>query len=81
MVLVAASIERDRLRLRDEFMALPGLALTPKQVARLLSVREPQARNLLDQLTDERFLERSATDIYCRRGRVEFETASGDARR
>ena len=80
MVLVAPSIQRDRLRLRDEFMALPGLTLTPTQVARLLSIREPLALKLLNQLTEERFLERSSADIYCRRGRVAFEIASSDAR-
>ena len=78
MALVAASLERDTCRLRDEFMALPGLTLTPKQVARLLSVRAPQALKILNQLTEEQFLERSSTGIYCRRGRVPF--ASADAR-
>jgi hypothetical protein len=55
-MVVAPSIERDTLRLRDEFLALPGLRLTATQTATLLSVREVHARQLLEQLKNEGFL-------------------------
>ena len=61
MVLVAPSIERDTLRVRDEFLSLPGLTLTAAQAARLLSVAEPQARRMLELLRVEGFLDVSPT--------------------
>ena len=39
-----------------QFVTVPGLCLTVHQAARLLSVREPDARALLDALVDERLL-------------------------
>lgn len=56
MIFVAPPIERDVLRLRDEFLALPGLSLTPAQVARMLSIRESQAAALLASLEEDGFL-------------------------
>ena len=66
MVLIAPSIERDTLRVRDEFLSLPGLTLTAAQAARLLSVPEPQARRMLDLLRVEGFLDVSPTGAYIR---------------
>ena len=69
MVVVAPSIERDTLRLRDEFLALPGLQLTARQAARLLTVREAHARQLLEQLKNEGFLSCTPANAYVRQPR------------
>ena len=59
-------IDRDLLKLRCEFTAMPGLCLTAPQTARLLSVREPTARLLLEQLVVEGLLRRTAAGVYRR---------------
>jgi mono/diheme cytochrome c family protein len=61
-MLVAA----DLLRLRSEFLAMPGLCLNVRQTARLLSVREIDARSLLDALVDEGLLLHAVTGVYRR---------------
>jgi hypothetical protein len=63
---VAAPVDADLLRLRNEFVAMPGLCLTVRQTARLLAVREPKARALLDALIAERFLVRNGGGLYRR---------------
>jgi hypothetical protein len=63
---VAAPVDADLLRLRTEFFALPGLCLTARQTARLLSVREPKARALLDVLVAEGLLVRNGGGLYRR---------------
>ena len=79
MVLVAPSIESDTLRLRDEFLALPGLRLTATQAARLLTVREAHARQLLEQLTMEGFLGYTPVDGYSRQPRPSVPATPTDA--
>jgi hypothetical protein len=64
MLTIDAPIAADLLRLRNEFRSMPGLCLTVAQTARLLSIREPHARALLDALVVEGLLVRSAADIY-----------------
>jgi hypothetical protein len=63
---VASPVDADLLRLRTEFFAMPGLCLTARQAARLLSVREPTARALLDALVDEGLLVRNGGGLYRR---------------
>jgi hypothetical protein len=63
---VAPPVDADLLRLRTEFFAMPGLCLTARQVARLLSVREPKARALLEALVDEGLLIRNGGGLYRR---------------
>ena len=63
---VAAPVDADLLRLRTEFFAMPGLCLTARQAARLLSVREPKARALLDVLVTEGLLVRNGGGLYRR---------------
>ena len=63
---LAAPVDGDLLRLRNEFVAMPGLCLTARQAARLLSVREPKARALLDALVAEGLLFRPAGELYRR---------------
>ena len=66
MVTLSAPVDADLLRLRTEFSAMPGLCLTVRQVARLLSVREPRARVLLDALVAEGLLVRNSGGLYRR---------------
>lgn len=67
MVTIDAPIEADALRLRHEFIALPGLKLTLSQTARLLDVRVHHAELLLDVLVEEQFLIRTPDGMYRRR--------------
>lgn len=66
MLTTSAPVDADVLRLRSEFRALPGLRLTTVQTARLLSIREPQARQLLDSLVDDGFLIHTVSGVYRR---------------
>jgi hypothetical protein len=68
MLTIAASVEADLLRLRNEFLAMPGLCLTVPQAARLLSVGELDAHALLDLLVAEGLLVDVGNGIYRRVG-------------
>ena len=57
----------DLLRLRKELVAMPGLCLTTLQAARLLSIQEPEAHALLDELVYEGLLARDDEGLYRRR--------------
>jgi hypothetical protein len=63
---VAAPVDTDLHRLRREFLAMPGLCLTDRQTARLLSVCEDKARALLDALRAEGMLVRNGGGLYRR---------------
>jgi hypothetical protein len=63
---MSAPADADLLRLRSEFVAMPGLCLTSRQAARLLSIREPKARALLDALIAEGLLIRNGGGLYRR---------------
>ena len=65
-ITLSAPVDADLLRLRNEFVAMPGLCLTVRQTARLLSVREPKARVLLDALVGEGLLLRAVSGLYTR---------------
>ena len=64
MITVACPIDSDILRLRHEFISMPGLRLTPQQTARLLGVRLEHAIDLLAALEEETFLMRAAGGSY-----------------
>ena len=66
MVTLSAPVDADLVRLRSEFFAMPGLCLTARQAARLLSVREPKARALLEALVGEGLLVRHGSGLYRR---------------
>ena len=51
---ISPPADADLLKLRKEFVAMPGLCLTTLQAARLFSVRKPEAGALLDKLVYER---------------------------
>ena len=63
---IAPPIDAELLRLRTEYFAMPGLCLTARQTARLLSVREAKARALLDALVAEGLLVRTGGGLYKR---------------
>ena len=63
---IAPPIGAELLRLRTEYFAMPGLCLTARQTARLLSVREAKARALLDALVAEGLLVRNGGGLYKR---------------
>ena len=66
MVTVAAPIDADQLRLRHEFLSMPGLTLTVSQTARLLDVRCRHAEELLAALEAEGFLTHTRSGMYRR---------------
>ena len=70
MVLIGDPTDLDALRLRNEFLSMPGLSLTLPQAARLLGVRLEHARAMLDELEHEGFLLCGAEGDY-RRVRVD----------
>ena len=67
MATISALAEADLLKLRKEFVAMPGLCLTTLQAARLLSIREPEANALIGALVHEGLLVRDDEGLYRRR--------------
>ena len=70
MISLAGPIDRDALRLRNAFLELPGLIVTPAQAARLLDVRLEHALALLVDLEREAFLANSGNGSYRRAQQV-----------
>ena len=66
LVFVAPSAERTIQQLRREFIALPGLCLSVRQVARMLSIDLESAKEALDRLELEGLLERTDAGTYRR---------------
>lgn len=66
MIVIGTPIERDMLRLRNEFLEMPGLAFTVPQAARLFGVRLDHAAEMLDALEHEGFLTRDEHGTYHR---------------
>jgi hypothetical protein len=56
MIAIAGAIDADVLRIRHEFLDMPGLVLTAAQTARLYSLSTTHAKTMLDTLEAERFL-------------------------
>jgi DNA-binding IclR family transcriptional regulator len=67
MITVAAPTDLDALRLRSEFLAMPGLTITVDQTARLVGVRRDHAAHILDELVHEGFLMHDDGGMYRRR--------------
>jgi DNA-binding IscR family transcriptional regulator len=57
MIVFADAIDADVLRIRHEFLDMPGLALTVAQTARLYALSATHAQALLDALVAEGFLD------------------------
>jgi len=53
-------------RIRAEFVEMPGMQLTPQQVARLSGVSSAVCRTVLDDLTRAGFLSVGADETYSR---------------
>lgn len=66
MLALAEPVEADQLRLRHEFLSMPGLTLTVAQAARLLGVRLSHAEALLVELEAEGLLIHTASGTYRR---------------
>ena len=66
MITFAGPIDLDSLRLRNAFLEIPRLIVTPAQAARLLDVRLEHALMLLADLEREDFLTRTSNSSYCR---------------
>src|SRR4051812_12402271 len=60
-------------RLRNEYIDMPGLALTLPQAARLLGVSSRQSERVLRRLVDTGFLFRDRTTNYRRRGHLGWD--------
>ena len=67
MLCLAEAIDADALRIRHEFLDMPGLVLTVLQTARLYALSATHARALLDTLEAEGFLVSGPGGAY-RRG-------------
>jgi hypothetical protein len=65
--LVGVAIEPILLRIRAEYLEMPGLRLTRAQAQRLWGLDAETCLQFLEQLTSERFLDRSANGTYARR--------------
>jgi Spy/CpxP family protein refolding chaperone len=51
-------------RVRGEFTEMPGLKLTPAQAQRLWGLEQGACRQVLQMLTDSRFLRRTRDGAY-----------------
>jgi hypothetical protein len=66
MITIADAIDADALRVRHEFLDMPGLVLTVPQTAKLYSLSTSHARALLDSLVVEGFLAGDPSGRYRR---------------
>ena len=66
MIVAANPTDLDALRLRHEFLKMPGLTISVPQVARMLGLRSEHAAAILDTLASERFLTQTPTGSYRR---------------
>jgi hypothetical protein len=66
MLVTAKATDLDALRLRSEFLDMPGLIINALQAARLLDVRVYRANALLVELASEGFLIQLANGAYRR---------------
>jgi len=66
MIVPGDPIDQDALRVRSEFLEVPGLAVSAPQVARLFGLRSEHAGVILETLEREHFLEQSAGGMYQR---------------
>lgn len=66
MIALADAIDADVLRMRHEFLEMPGLMLTVAQTARLYAVSTAHANTLLETLEGEEFLVSGPNGAYRR---------------
>ena len=66
MIVAAAPTDLDSLRLRNEFLEIPGLRISVSQVARMLGLRSEHAAAILETLAREQFLALTPGGLYHR---------------
>jgi hypothetical protein len=66
MIVAANPTDLDALRLRNEFLEMPGLTISVPQVARILGLRSEHAAAILEALASEKFLTKTSTGSYQR---------------
>ena len=66
MIAAAGPTDLDALRLRHEFLEMPGLTISVPQAARLLGLRSEHAAAILDTLAREEFLMLTPAGSYQR---------------
>ena len=66
MIAIADAIDADVLRIRHEFLEMPGLVLTIAQTARLYALSTAHANALLETLREEGFLRSGSNGGYRR---------------
>jgi hypothetical protein len=66
MIAPADPLDMDALRLRGEFLAMPGLIVNAPQVARMFGLRSEHAAAILEMLASEMFLTRTSGGAYRR---------------
>ena len=66
MIALAGAIDADVLRIRHEFLEMPGLVLTVAQTARLYALSTTHAKALLEALESEGFLAGGPNGTYRR---------------
>lgn len=66
MIAIGDAIDADTLRIRHEYLSMPGLVLTVAQTARLHALTPAHAKTLLEALEAEGFLVSTANDSYRR---------------
>jgi len=66
MIVTAAPTDLDALRLRYEFLEMPGLTISVPQVARMFGLRSEHAAAILETLASERFLTQTPAGLYQR---------------
>jgi DNA-binding IclR family transcriptional regulator len=66
MIALAEPTDLDTLRLRNEFLEMPGLSVTIPQAARLFGVRQDRAATMLGTLEHEGFLRHDKDGAYRR---------------
>ena len=66
MITMGDAIDLDTLRIRHEFLEMPGLVLTPAQTARCYALSASHAKALLEALKAEGFLVSGPDGAYRR---------------
>lgn len=66
MIAIADAIDADVLRIRHEFLEMPGLVLTVGQTARFYALSTAHAKALLETLEADGFLASGSTGGYRR---------------
>ena len=66
MIAHTPSMDADQVRLRHEFLSMPGLVLTVAQSARVLGITRKTAEQLLRSLEADGYLTRIGVERYRR---------------